>query len=80
MRVNGDKLCIKPDGRFKPKSRLQKHHIMVMPEVAKRPTATRWQQALDAGAAPMVVLQATHTACLRIVKLADLKRYVVDLV
>ena len=42
--------------------------------------AARWQQALDAGAAPKVVLQATHAACLRIVKLADLKRHAVDLV
>jgi len=42
--------------------------------------AARWQEALDAGVAPMVVLQATHAASLRIVKLADLKRYAVDLV
>jgi len=42
--------------------------------------AARWQEALEAGAPPMVVLQATHAACLRIVKLADLKRYAVDLV
>ena len=42
--------------------------------------AARWQQALDAGVAPKVVLQATHAACLRIVKLADLKRHAVDLV
>jgi len=42
--------------------------------------AARWQEALDAGAPPLVVLQATHAACLRIVKLADLKRYAVDLV
>ena len=42
--------------------------------------AARWQEALDAGAAPLVVLQATHAASLRIVKLADLKRYAVDLV
>ncbi len=42
--------------------------------------AARWQEALDAGKAPMVVLQATHAAALRIVKLADLKRYAVDLV
>jgi len=34
----------------------------------------------DAGVAPKVVLQATHAACLRIVKLADLKRHAVDLV
>jgi len=42
--------------------------------------AARWQEALEAGAPPMVVLQATHAACLRIVKLADLKRHAVDLV
>ena len=42
--------------------------------------AARWQQALGAGVAPKVVLQATHAACLRIVKLADLKRHAVDLV
>jgi len=42
--------------------------------------AARWQQALDAGVAPRVVLQATHAACLKIVKLIDLKRYAVDLV
>jgi len=42
--------------------------------------AARWQQALNAGAAPNVVLQATHAACLRIVKLTDLKRHAVDLV
>ena len=42
--------------------------------------AARWQEALDAGVAPIVVLQATHAACLRIVKLADLKRHAVDLV
>jgi len=42
--------------------------------------AARWKEALDAGVAPMVVLQATHATSLRIVKLADLKRYAVDLV
>jgi uncharacterized protein (DUF2237 family) len=42
--------------------------------------AARWQEALDAGVPPMVVLQATHAACLRILKLADLKRHAVDLV
>ena len=42
--------------------------------------AARWQEALKAGRAPRVVLQATHAASLRIVKLADLKRFAVDLV
>jgi uncharacterized protein (DUF2237 family) len=41
--------------------------------------AARWQEALQAGVAPHVVLQATHAAALRIVKLADLKRFAVDL-
>jgi len=40
--------------------------------------AARWQEALEAGAAPRVVLQATHAAALRVVKLADLKKYAID--
>jgi len=40
--------------------------------------AARWQEALEAGAAPRVVLQATHAAALRVVKLADLKRHALD--
>ena len=42
--------------------------------------AARWQQALEAGKAPRVVLQATHAAALKIVKLGDLKNYALDLV
>lgn len=42
--------------------------------------AARWQEALEAGAAPRVVLQATHAAALKIVKLSDLKNYALDLV
>jgi uncharacterized protein (DUF2237 family) len=42
--------------------------------------AARWQEALEAGAAPKVVLTATHAAALKVVKLADLKRYALDLV
>jgi uncharacterized protein (DUF2237 family) len=41
--------------------------------------ATRWQEALEAGAAPRVVLGATHEAALEHVALADLKRYALDL-
>jgi uncharacterized protein (DUF2237 family) len=41
--------------------------------------AARWQEALDAGAAPRVVLAATHEATLEIVRLADLKRHALDL-
>ena len=42
--------------------------------------AARWQEALKAGAAPKVVLTATHAAALKVVKLADLKRFALDLV
>ena len=41
--------------------------------------AARWQEALEAGAAPRVVLQATHERALEIVKLNDLKRHALDL-
>lgn len=37
--------------------------------------AARWQEALEAGAAPAVVLGATHAATLEWVKLADLQRH-----
>jgi len=42
--------------------------------------AARWQEALEAGAAPRVVLQSTHAAALRIVRLQDLKKLALDLV
>ena len=41
--------------------------------------AARWQEALEAGAAPRVVLRATHAATLEIVEFGDLKRFAVDL-
>jgi uncharacterized protein (DUF2237 family) len=41
--------------------------------------AARWQEALQAGKAPRVVLSATHMATLEICELADLKRYAIDL-
>lgn len=41
--------------------------------------APRWQEALDAGAAPLVVLRATHQGALDHCALADLKRYAIDL-
>ena len=41
--------------------------------------APRWQEALDAGQAPRVVLRATHEAALSYCSLADLKRFAVDL-
>jgi uncharacterized protein (DUF2237 family) len=36
---------------------------------------TRWQEAFEAGMAPLVDLEATHESALQVVKLADLKRY-----
>ncbi len=41
--------------------------------------APRWQEALEAGQAPRVVLRATHEGALRYCALADLKRYAIDL-
>lgn len=41
--------------------------------------AARWQEALEAGVAPRVILSATHEATLEIVQLADLKHYALDL-
>lgn len=41
--------------------------------------AARWKEALDAGVAPPVVLEATHVSALEFVDLDDLKRYAVDL-
>lgn len=41
--------------------------------------APRWQEALEAGHAPRVVLRATHEGALRFCLLADLKRHAVDL-
>ena len=41
--------------------------------------APRWQEALDAGKAPRVVLTATHEGALQYCDLKDLKRFAVDL-
>lgn len=41
--------------------------------------AARWQEALEAGSAPRVILGATHEATLEIVALEDLKRHALDL-
>ena len=41
--------------------------------------AARWQQAVEAGVAPPVVLAATHERALEIVSLDDLKRHALDL-
>jgi len=40
--------------------------------------AVRWQEALEAGAAPEVVLEATHEAALQHVSLEDLQKYRVE--
>lgn len=37
--------------------------------------AARWKEAFDAGAAPLVVLEATHAVTLHVVSLADLKQH-----
>lgn len=41
--------------------------------------AARWQEALEADAAPRVVLLATHERALEIIALDDLKKYALDL-
>lgn len=41
--------------------------------------AARWQEALEAGAAPRVLLRGTHQKALEIVSLGDLKSYAIDL-
>ncbi len=41
--------------------------------------ASRWKEALEAGAAPRVILQATHERALSVVTLDDLKRHALDL-
>ena len=41
--------------------------------------APRWQEALEAGKAPKVVLSSTHEGALAYCTLADLKRFAVDL-
>ena len=41
--------------------------------------AARWVEALQAGAAPRVVLQATHEGMLEYVSLAELRKHALDL-
>jgi uncharacterized protein (DUF2237 family) len=41
--------------------------------------APRWQEALEAGAAPQVMMRATEEGALRHCKLADLTRFAADL-
>lgn len=38
----------------------------------------RWKEALEAGAAPRVVLEATHVSSLEYVDLEDLRRFAID--
>ena len=40
--------------------------------------ASRWQEALDAGAAPQVRLSSTHVSALEYSSLADLRAHAVD--
>ena len=37
--------------------------------------ALRWQEAFEAGAAPQVILSATHESALAVIKLEDLKKH-----
>lgn len=39
---------------------------------------SRWQQALEAGVAPPVVLRATHASALEFVTLEDLQAHAID--
>ena len=41
--------------------------------------AARWQEALEAGVAPKVVMRATHQRALDIIAFADLSRHAIDL-
>jgi len=41
--------------------------------------AARWQEALEAGAAPRVLLRGTHERALEILSLEDLKSHAIDL-
>lgn len=40
--------------------------------------AVRWVEALEAGMAPAVVLEATHESALELIRLEDLREYAVD--
>ena len=39
--------------------------------------ALRWQEAFEVGAAPKVILEATHESALEVLKLEDLKKHAV---
>lgn len=41
--------------------------------------ASRWQEAFEAGRAPLVVLTATHERALDVCNLADLKKHAIDM-
>lgn len=41
--------------------------------------ALRWKEALDAGAAPPVILSSTNQEVLEIIKLEELKKYALDI-
>ena len=40
--------------------------------------AARWQEAFEAGMAPMVVLQSTHEKALEFCELSDLRKFALD--
>jgi uncharacterized protein (DUF2237 family) len=41
--------------------------------------ALRWVQALEAGAAPKVIMRATHERALEVISFSDLKNHAIDL-
>ena len=41
--------------------------------------AARWQEALEAGAAPRVVMRATHQRALEVIEFSDLSRHAIDI-
>ena len=41
--------------------------------------ALRWQEALDSGFAPPVILASTHESVLDVISLEDLKKHAIDL-
>lgn len=42
--------------------------------------ADRWNEAIDAGAAPPVILSSTNEKVLEIIELKDLKKYAIDII
>lgn len=81
-------VCARVDERFLAFTRAQGNDLSTAAPAAGFPglvpgdswclCAERWLEALEAGAAPLVVLTATHEAALRHVTLAQLVAHAVD--